>query len=345
MSFPTTQIVSRTGQHNNQGDSRAGFLKLFSGEVLTAHRSQNIALSLTRKRTIKEGKSKVFPMIGRNTAYYHKPGDLIQASRIPGAERTITIDDVAVAPVFIADIDEAMNHFDVRKEYSFQNGEALSDIIDYNIFRMVAKAGLIASVEDMKAAGLMPIKGQIYTEPVSFKAAGDELDGQKIYDAIFEAKSQLDRKKLKAGKFVCVLPPDQYNALLKIKNIDTSPWMHRDVGGGGSVSQGVVPTIGGIRILMSANLPSENETEGLIDTPEPLLDTEIGSGNQAKYRGDYSKVVGIIFADPAVGTLERWNITSKIVDEPLRFGTTLLSYQLVGHDIIEPEFAITLLKQ
>jgi hypothetical protein len=150
-------------------------------------------------------------MIGKNTACYHTTGELIKAKHIPGAQRTITVDDAAVAPVFIADIDEAMNHYEVRQEYSFHNGEALSDLVDRNIFRMVAKAGMMATEADMKAAGLMPIKGQIYTEPMACKAAGDELLGQKIYDLIFDSKAQIAKKKLKSQNLnsvpaICGLP-------------------------------------------------------------------------------------------------------------------------------------------
>jgi hypothetical protein len=47
---------------------------------------------------------------------------------------------------------------------------------------------------------------------------------------------------------------------------------------------------------------------------------------------------------PAVGTPWLWDIKSKIVEEALRLGSTLFSYQPLGHDIIEPEFSITLLK-
>lgn len=104
MVFPVDQAISQSGQINKAGDSRALFLKLFAGEVLTMFRTRHIAMGLTRVRTIKNGKSASFPLIGKNTAKYHTPGKLIETNKIGHAERIVTIDDIAISPVFIPDI-------------------------------------------------------------------------------------------------------------------------------------------------------------------------------------------------------------------------------------------------
>jgi hypothetical protein len=49
-------IPSRIGQINLAGDERALFLKVFSGEVLTAFAETNVALERTMVRTISSGK-------------------------------------------------------------------------------------------------------------------------------------------------------------------------------------------------------------------------------------------------------------------------------------------------
>ena len=65
MAFPTDQTVSRLGAQNQGADTRALFLKLFAGEVLTAFEEKNIAMGLHRVRTISGGKSASFPMTGK----------------------------------------------------------------------------------------------------------------------------------------------------------------------------------------------------------------------------------------------------------------------------------------
>ena len=110
--FPKFQEVTHPGQNNGKGDARALFMKLFAGEVLTMFRSQNMALGMTRVRTISKGKAAEFPMVGMSkNAKYHKPGELIQAGNIKHTSRTVTVDDVAVAAVFISEQDEDLNHF------------------------------------------------------------------------------------------------------------------------------------------------------------------------------------------------------------------------------------------
>jgi len=55
MAFPVDQVVTNAGQINNAGDARALYLKVFAGEVLTAWHQDNMALGMTRVRTISNG--------------------------------------------------------------------------------------------------------------------------------------------------------------------------------------------------------------------------------------------------------------------------------------------------
>ena len=107
-------VGHRSGEVNATGNSRALFLKLYAGEVMTAFQTKNIMLDYCRVRTIKNGKSAQFIMTGKNrAAAYHTPGnELIPAARAKHTERLVTIDDLLVAHQFIPNIDEAMQHID-----------------------------------------------------------------------------------------------------------------------------------------------------------------------------------------------------------------------------------------
>lgn len=344
MTFPVNQIVTNPGQVNNAGNSRDLFLKVFSGEVLTAFHQENYALGLTRVRSIKSGKSAQFPVLGTTVAKYHTPGQLIQADQLPSVERTVTIDDVALSAIFVADIDEAISHYETRSQYSKEAGQTLANMIDRNIFRMVAQAAFITDATKAAAAGLqVPASGQKYTKNISLAAAGDEDDGQKLVNAIFKARTQFRKASIK-GELVCVLPPEQYEALVNVQDTNKVTWMNKDVGGVGSAGMGVLPYVGGIRIIESVNVPQADESLGLTEDPEPLADTAVGSGNQAKYRGDYSKVVGLIFHKDAVATTKLMDVSTKWVGEDLRLGKTVLTTQAVGHDILRFECAVAILK-
>jgi len=55
---------SRLGQINVAGDANALFLKVFSGEVLSAFERENQMLGMTMTRSITSGKSAQFPVTG-----------------------------------------------------------------------------------------------------------------------------------------------------------------------------------------------------------------------------------------------------------------------------------------
>jgi hypothetical protein len=342
MAFPVDTTVSRLGQINQAGDSRELFLELFSGEVLTTFQAENIALKLTRVRRIKNGKSASFALMGENSAEYHKAGELIEGNKINHAKRIVTIDDVAISPVFIDDLDEAMNHYDVRAHYSGTCARALAGLIDRNIFRQIAKAASITDATMAQAAGLTVLPEETYTANITLAAAGDEFDGAKLVDAIFKARTQLRKANIKE-RAVVVLPPEQYEALVNVQDVTKVAWINADTGGVGNVADGVIPRVAGMPVFETNNLPQTDETLGTSD-PEPIADSTLGSGNAAKYRGDYSKVVGLVFTMSAVATTQLWDITTVHVPEPLRLGHTIYAKMAVGHDILRPCCAIAIYK-
>ncbi|WCE28421.1 hypothetical protein [Vibrio sp. SCSIO 43137] len=311
------------------------FLKLFAGEVLTTFKADNLALGLTRVRTIKNGKSASFPMIGRNGAKYHTPGTLIEGNKIAHAERVVTIDDVAVSPVFIADIDEAMNHYDFRSQYSTEGGVALAELVDRNIFRMVAKAAYLTNATKAGAAGLTVLEGEEFTKNISIAKA----DGAHIVASIFKARTLFKKANIKQMP-ICVLPPEHYETLINVQDTTKVTWMNKDVGGSGSTSEGSIARVAGISLVESNHLPMQDETLKLKGDPEPLADVAVGSGNQAKYRVQGEGLVALIFTPDCVATTKLMDVQTRSVDEPLRLGTTILSKLCVGHDILRPSCAV-----
>ncbi len=131
----------RLGQIDATGGSYANdnalFLKVFSGEVLTSFAQQTVMMGRHMVRTISSGKSAQFPRIGRTSAAYHTPGTEIDGEIIQHNEKIIVIDDLLLASTFIASIDEAKNHYDVRSVYSSEMGIALANQMDKHILQQV----------------------------------------------------------------------------------------------------------------------------------------------------------------------------------------------------------------
>ena len=135
--------VSRLGLVNNSGTGfDALFLKVFSGEVLTAFARNNIFNdALHSVRTITSGKSAQFPVTGAATAAYHTPGTpLVGANQILANEKIISIDDLLISQAFVSNLDELMNHYDVRATYADELGKALAKTYDQNVAKVIANA-------------------------------------------------------------------------------------------------------------------------------------------------------------------------------------------------------------
>jgi hypothetical protein len=337
MAFPTDQTVSRLGQFNASGDARALFLKLYAGEVLTAFEERNVFMPLHRTRTIQNGKSAQFPLTGTASAKYHTPGELIQADAVKHGERTVTVDDLLISSQFISNVDEAMNHYDVRSIYSKEAGFALSNTADKNIARILAKA---ASITDATAAAAQfgtSFDEEVYTSNVTIGAlTADATDGSKIAKAIYDALEEFDKKDI-TGEKVCVLPPAQYYALFGADQaVNNLAYMNRDVGGSGSIASGTVPTIGGVKIMMSNHIPQTDESTTSA-TPEPLTSTR-----SSAYKGDFSAVRGLIFTQDAAATVKLLDLGVESEYQIDRQGTIMVAKYAMGHNVLRPACAISL---
>jgi hypothetical protein len=334
MAFPTDQTVSRLGQQNASGDARALFLKLYAGEVLTAFEERNVFMPLHRSRTIQNGKSAQFPLTGAASAKYHTPGQLIQADAIKHGERVVTVDDLLISSQFISNVDEAMNHYDVRSIYSREAGYALANTADKNIARVIAKAAAITNSTQAAAAFGTAFVDEIYTNNINIgTVAADALVGAKIVAAIYAALEEFDKKDITGDK-VCVLPPAQYYALLNTSDVTAATWLNKDIGGAGSVSAGIVPQVGGVRIMMSNHIPQTDEsTTGV--TPDP-------TSRAGAYKANYAKVRGLIFTQDAAATVKLLDLGVESEYQIDRQGTLMVAKYAMGHNVLRPACAITL---
>ena len=145
--------VSEIGKVNNASTADALFLKVFAGEVLTSFEQTSVTADKHMLRTIANGKSAQFPVMGRSEAAYHTPGNEITGTDINHNEKVLTINDLLLASHFIANIDEAKNHYDVRSVYSQEMGRALAFQMDKHVLQtMVQAAAASANVGDTSYA-------------------------------------------------------------------------------------------------------------------------------------------------------------------------------------------------
>lgn len=305
---------SRIGQALGTGDTRSLFLKIFSGEVLTTFNAKTIMKDKTRTRNISSGKSAQFPAIGKTSASYHTPGAEIVGKVIQQDEKTITIDDLLISDSFIARIDEAMSHFDVRSEYSVQMGQALAQTYDRNLLSLAVKA-----CRDPSGLG----NGAVGQGDAVSVGIGVSPTVANIVDAAYAAAQAFDEKNIpETDRYLIVSPATYY----KLVNSDKLLNLFYNPNANGSYSDGKVQTVAGFAIVKSNNLAIDHTAA-----------TGTYPDYSSKYAVDASATVGLFMQPQAMGTVKLMDLSSEMEYDIRRQGTLMVSKMAVGHGVLRPE--------
>ncbi|MCI4664221.1 MAG: phage capsid protein [Neomegalonema sp.] len=309
--------ASRSGQINGAGDDSTLFLDVYAGEVLASFQDANVTLDKHLVRTIEHGKSATFPVIGKKTASYHTPGAEITGAAFNHNEKKIIVDDLLVSSSFIADIDEARVHYDVRTAYSFEDGRALAAQMDQHVLQVgvLAARTTAANVTGGDA-------GSVVTEA----AASDFQDPTKLAEALFGAAQTLDEKNIPAEDRYAFLRPAEYYTLVQSEKA-----INRDFGGEGAYSDGTVFRVAGMTIVKTTHLPNANITTGTV-----------AAGTSDKYLGDFTKTAGLVMHKSAVGTVKLMDLSTESDYDLRRQGTLIVAKYAVGHGVLRPESAVEL---
>ena len=308
-------LINNAGGGSFAGDN-AMFLKVWAGEVLTAFRKSTVFEALHKVRTISSGKTAQFPIIGVNSASYHTPGNQIIGTQQKVAEATVNIDDKLISSVFLADIDEAKNHYDVRSQFSAEMGNALAYTFDKNVAATIAKAARTATHFNTDLPGGTRIK-----IVASSKAA---ITGAQLATALFAAAQKMDENNLPENERYCCLAPAEYYKL-----VQTTDVINRDWGGQGAYADGTVLKVAGIDIIKSNHLPTTNRTAV--------------SGENNAYDADYTKSVALVWNPGAAGTVKLMDLKMETTGgdvHALWQGTFMVASMACGTGILRPDCAI-----
>jgi N4-gp56 family major capsid protein len=310
-------VVSRIGEVNAAGgDKLALFLKVFAGEVMSAFAEANVAMEYQLTRQIKSGKSASFPATWKAAAEYHTPGNEILGAAIKHNEVLINIDSVLISHAFIASIDEAMNHYDVRSIYTKELGYALARQADKNLLQLMCLAARASAVITGGYGG------------TQLTAAGYDTTADTLAQGIYDAGQTLDEKDIPAADRVCFLKPKHYNLL-----IQSSKALHRDwnmTSDNGTFAEGTIHRIDGIRIVKTNHLPS-----GVVAS---------ATGQNNTYSGTFTNTIAVVVNKTAVGTVKLLDLALDSEYDIRRQGTLFVAKYAMGHGILRPECAVELLK-
>jgi len=357
--------LTQLGQANMAGDTRALYLKLFSGEMFKGFQNNTIARDLVMKRTLKNGKSMQFIYTGRTKSEFHTPGNSILGdsnNAPPVAEKTITVDDLLISSAFVYELDEVLSHYDLRSEISRKIGYALAEKYDRLIFRAIARGARAAS----------PITKAGYVEPGGTQIrvgtnnqASDAYVPASLINAFYDAAAAMDEKGVSSEGRVGVLNPRQYYEL--IQAVGSNGLVNRDVQGSALQSGNGIIEIAGIKIYKSMNIPffssygtkygSASATNPGVTSPgntgsfvaeavEDAATDVTGINNEYGEETEFANSCGLIFQREAAGCVEaiapQVQVTSGDVSVIYQ-GDVILGRLAMGADYLNPAAAVELI--
>lgn len=329
--------LSRVGQINTAGTTDALFLKKFSGEVYTIFEAANTVMDKHMVRTIENGRSAQFPVIGVASTHYMTPGeDLLETpsalNTFAKGERTIAIDALLTSNTIIYRLDEAKSHFDVRSEYAKQMGIALGNELDKHVYQVLALAARTAASDIFTGSPggtTVTIAGE--TRPLT---KDDTWTISDFIDGVYAAAQSLDEANVpKEGRYIAIQPYIFY------KLVQQTDLINRDWNmGNGDYAKAEIYHIAGFQIVVTNNAPfRQNLSAYNANIPGGGSPTVTAYND---YAVDLRKTLAICWLAPAVGTLKLMDLKMEM-EYQMRFKGHWVSGDLaVGHGVLRPECAV-----
>lgn len=308
------------GAKQNTGDQLALFLKVFSGEVLTAFTRASKVMNNHMIKTIDSGKSTSFPVIGRGKAHYLPAGSNLDDLReaIPHNEVVINIDGLLTSDVLITDIFEAMNHYDVRGEYAKQLGEALAIAADGATVAEIAKL-VKANTENITGLG----KGVVVEKTITGGAGINYETGKAVIDGLLEMKAKWTTQYVPEEERFAYITPEVESAIITSKDA-----INRDYGAVASIVDGNIDKLCGFKIIAVPHLKAGGaDKTGMLGTaPE---------GHE--FPTDYAGALAVCAHRTAVATVKLKDLQLEHARRPELQADMIIAKNAVGHGGLRPE--------
>jgi len=327
-----------------QQDFENLFATIFQSEILAAYQENLLLQPLIRHRSISGAISEKFVKTWKMKAERHARGQEMTPQDMESMEVEIELDK---RPLYVAalidDIDELKAHFSKRQEISQQMGVALAREIDSHVARLIINASRyvkpVGDNSEFPSGG-----GSLFDTNLNFSFANvvERRDAAgALLGVIDNALVQFESNDVPLEGLNCAIRYPLFSALLTygipygstdLSNGMTPVFANRDIEGPGFGNLGMlVPRARpldyrGVKIWSSPSIPSTNITVG-----------------EAKYQGDFTNTVGMIWHQDAAATLDLMNVTTEQERKASRGADFMNARFHSGGGTLRPEAAIEIL--
>jgi hypothetical protein len=221
----------------------------------------------------------------------------------------ITIDDLLVADRFLANIDEAMAHYDVRSIYAKDVGRALAKTLDQHLLQL----GINAANDSATVTG-----GNAGT---SINDADGRTSGSSLAASLYTAYQNMDEKDVPTeGRWVFLLPA-QYTLLVQVDKLVSRDYT---MGSVGQYADHTLFRVAGMGVIKTNNMPNTNNI-----TTGP-----------AAYQGNFTNSIALIMQELAIGTVKLIDLAVESEYDIRRQGTLVVAKMAVGSGVLRPDCAV-----
>lgn len=309
-------------------------------EVLTAYDRKRVFTSRVKGKTITGGHSARFKVEGRRSGGFHTPGTRItniptdvnnpNPSNAPSDvnHEVINLDGLLIAPDTIYDLDELMEDALQRQETMRQLGEALANIEDQRVARVLFAAATSATQPLAKSINANRL-GYAHTLTAGYATASKTAKADELAQAIGTCKVKMMEKDVDPSRMVVIVPPEEFDNFTegtKVINADFNQGAPNGSYGGGDFAR-----VKGLPVTWSNHVIQSAYTATAFDRNPAVAQ-------------DLTKCRALIFSKEAVGhlTLRRLKLQVTQPDSSYNIetqGTLMVASLAVGTGILRREAA------
>jgi hypothetical protein len=264
--------------------------------------------------------------MGRIGADYHSIGTEITGSDVNHNEKVITINDLLLSSAFLANIEEAKNHWDVRSAYSTEIGRALAFQKDKHILQTIGQAAQASANVSDSGYGA----GTVLTN-TSIASATASTAANAMIDELFNAAKALDANYVPKEGRKAFIKLEEYYKLANATNAVNIDFSGKPNGG---VADGKVMKVAGIELVPTAHfVASDLSSSTAVDAGKTATGAYPQRVNLANY-------VCLVSHPSAVGTVKLMDLSSEMEYDIRRQGTLMVAKYAMGHGVLRPEAAV-----
>lgn len=222
----------------------------YGGEVESQFKKASIMRQYVKVRPVRGTNTIVNNRVGRTTLKKLTPGVRPPGEITPFGKVSLTVDTVVLARDNRSMLNEFQIHFDARAELGQDHGKEIGFFFDQAFIIMAIKGSVAAApvLGDGSPNKQSIGAGKNTTLPV----AGDELDPDKLADAITGLLVQMEEAEIPTEEIVVFVRPTHFQVLLNNNKL-----LSRDfAAGNGDFAKGMIYEINGARIVKTARIPT-----------------------------------------------------------------------------------------